>query len=81
MRVVGVAAQIRFDPSVPDGMPRKLMDSRRLLELGWKPETSLEDGLQKFYAWCLEAQVFDGLVVRAAPIDPACATLERSAIS
>ena len=59
MRTVGVTAEIRFDPSVPDGTPRKLMDSRRLFAMGWKPRTSLEEGLRKLYAWCLETQVFD----------------------
>jgi GDP-L-fucose synthase len=59
MRTVGVTAEIRFDPSVPDGTPRKLMDSRRLFAMGWNPRTSLEEGLRKLYAWCLETQVFD----------------------
>jgi GDP-L-fucose synthase len=59
MRVVGIAAQIRLDPSVPDGTPRKLMDSRRLFGMGWKPGTSLEEGLKKLYAWCLKTQVLD----------------------
>lgn len=50
MRVVGISARLRFDPSKPDGTPRKLLDSSRLLELGWKPKTSLEDGIRKLYA-------------------------------
>jgi GDP-L-fucose synthase len=53
MSVVGVDVQLRFDPSKPDGTPRKLMDSSRLFATGWRPETSLEDGLQKVYAWYL----------------------------
>jgi GDP-L-fucose synthase len=53
MSVVGVDAQIRFDRSKPDGTPRKLMDSSRLFATGWRPETSLEDGLKKVYAWYL----------------------------
>jgi len=55
MRVVGVEARIRFDPSKPDGTPCKLMDSGRLFATGWRPKTSLEDGLRKAYAWYLEA--------------------------
>ena len=56
MRVVGLTARLRFDPSKPDGTPRKLMDSGRLLEMGWKPATSLEEGLRKLYAWFLESE-------------------------
>jgi len=54
MRIVGVEAGIRFDPSKPDGTPRKLMDSGRLFAMGWRPKTNLEDGLRQVYAWYLE---------------------------
>jgi len=54
MRVVGVAGQIRFDPSKPDGTPRKLMDSGRLLAMGWTPKTSLEAGLREAYRWFID---------------------------
>lgn len=53
-RVVGVEADLRFDPSKPDGTPRKLMDSERLFAMGWRPKTSLGEGLRKTYAWYLE---------------------------
>jgi GDP-L-fucose synthase len=59
MRVVGVDAQIRFNPSIPDGTPRKLLDSSRLLSMGWRPKTGLEDGLRKFYAWHLQAETLN----------------------
>lgn len=48
-RVVGYAGQIEFDSTKPDGTPRKLMDSHRLNDLGWKPQTSLEDGMTMAY--------------------------------
>jgi GDP-L-fucose synthase len=48
--VVGYEGDIDFDPSKPDGSPRKLMDSRRLQMLGWAPSIGLEDGLAKAYA-------------------------------
>jgi GDP-L-fucose synthase len=48
--VVGYEGSIDFDPSKPDGSPRKLMDSRRLNSLGWQPEVSLKEGLAKAYA-------------------------------
>ncbi|MCU1295665.1 MAG: GDP-fucose synthetase [Bryobacterales bacterium] len=54
MRVVGLAARLRFDFSKPDGTPRKLLDSGRLQKMGWKPAISLEEGVQKLYAWFLE---------------------------
>jgi GDP-L-fucose synthase len=56
MCVVGVDAQIRFNPSIPDGTPRKLLDSGRLLSMGWRPETDLEQGLRKLYAWYLQTE-------------------------
>jgi GDP-L-fucose synthase len=56
MRVVGVEARIRFDPSKPDGTLRKLMDSERLFAMGWRPKTGLEDGLRRLYAWYLETR-------------------------
>jgi GDP-L-fucose synthase len=52
-RIVGYEGIIRFDPSMPDGMPRKLLDVTRLNRLGWKPHTTLEEGLTKTYAWYL----------------------------
>jgi GDP-L-fucose synthase len=53
-RVVGLNGALRFDSSKPDGMPRKLLDSNRILAMGWKPRTELEEGLRKTYAWYLE---------------------------
>jgi nucleoside-diphosphate-sugar epimerase len=49
-QVVGYQGQIEFDPSKPDGTPRKLMDSSRLNALGWQAKVALEDGLAKAYA-------------------------------
>ena len=49
-RAVGYTGAITFDPSKPDGAPRKLMDSTRLNSLGWKPKVCLEEGLQTAYA-------------------------------
>lgn len=40
---------ITFDTSKPDGTPRKLMDSTRLFNLGWRPSILLKEGLQLAY--------------------------------
>jgi GDP-L-fucose synthase len=47
--VVGYGGTISFDPSRPDGTPRKLLDVNRLAGLGWRVRTSLEDGLKLAY--------------------------------
>ena len=46
---VGFEGEIRWDSSRPDGTPRKLMDSSRLLNMGWKPEIDLPGGLRLAY--------------------------------
>jgi GDP-L-fucose synthase len=44
-RAVGYDGRILFDHSKPDGTPRKLLDVRRLSELGWSAKVSFEDGI------------------------------------
>lgn len=53
--IVGFEGELRFDASKPDGMPRRLLDNRKLLGTGFSPRarTSLEDGLRKTYSWYL----------------------------
>jgi GDP-L-fucose synthase len=46
---VGYQGVIRFDPSKPDGMPRRLLDVSKLHALGWQNKTSLEEGLKVAY--------------------------------
>ncbi len=48
-KATGYQGKIGFDPSKPDGAPRKWMDSSRLIQLGWKAAVGLERGLQKAY--------------------------------
>ncbi len=52
--VVGYQGEIRFNPAMPDGTPRKLLDISRLKALGWNPSISLRDGLRLTYRWYLE---------------------------
>lgn len=54
VEAVGFEGDIVFDSSRPDGAPRKLMDSSRLLGLGWTPKVSLNEGLSRAYQWYLE---------------------------
>jgi GDP-L-fucose synthase len=53
-RVVGVENRLRFDPSKPDGAPQKLLNSSKLRAMGWRSQTTLEDGLCASYAWFLQ---------------------------
>jgi GDP-L-fucose synthase len=54
--VLGYDGTLVFDPTKPDGTPRKLMDSSRLFSLGWKPKISLREGIAHAHAWFLENQ-------------------------
>lgn len=53
-RVTGFKGRLAFDPSKPDGTPRKLMDVSRLNRLGWQATISLEDGLKGAYRWFVD---------------------------
>ena len=48
-KATAYTGRIQFDPSKPDGAPRKWMSSGRLNQLGWKPEHDLAEGLTKAY--------------------------------
>lgn len=52
--VVGFTGRLRFDPSKPDGTPRKRLDTSRLEALGWRAATPLREGLARAYAAFLE---------------------------
>ena len=49
MDAVGLAGEIAFDASRPDGTPRKLLDVSRMSALGWRAGTSLRDGIRSTY--------------------------------
>jgi GDP-L-fucose synthase len=53
--VVGYRGKIIFDPSKPDGTPRKLLDVSKLWSFGWKPKVSLQEGLQRAYSDMLQS--------------------------
>jgi len=48
-KTVGFSGSVQFDASKPDGTPRKVMDSSKIQQLGWKSKTSLDEGLKKAY--------------------------------
>jgi GDP-L-fucose synthase len=50
-QITGFNGSIEWDISRPDGTNQKLMDVGKLNALGWKEKFSLEEGLEKFYAW------------------------------
>lgn len=55
--ITGFRSGIVFDPSKPDGTPRKLLDDSRLKALGWKPRISLREGIHQTYQWYLQSEL------------------------
>lgn len=52
--VVDYPCELVFDRTKPDGTPRKLLDVSKLHALGWKAQTSLDEGLRETYNWFTE---------------------------
>ncbi|MBI5571791.1 MAG: GDP-L-fucose synthase [Desulfomonile tiedjei] len=52
--IAGYEGEIRFNPEMPDGTPRKLLDTTLLTSLGWKPSIPLREGLTAVYRWYVE---------------------------
>lgn len=59
-RITGFGGRITYDPSRPDGAPRKLLDVSRLTALGWRSSVGLEDGVRDTYAWFTDHLVTAG---------------------
>ncbi|NKF50082.1 GDP-L-fucose synthase [Shewanella sp. WXL01] len=55
-KVTGYKGEIVWNPSKPDGTPRKLMNVNRIKSLGWSHSYSLEEGLTNTYKWFLDNQ-------------------------
>ena len=53
---VGHKGNIKWDSSQPDGTTRKLMDSSKIMQLGWQPTYNLQNGIANTYSWFLENQ-------------------------
>jgi GDP-L-fucose synthase len=48
--VIGYQGEVVFDPSKPDGMPRKLLDCGKLHAMGWRHRISMQEGIRRVYA-------------------------------
>lgn len=60
-------ARLTFDPSKPDGMPRKLLDVSKLHALGWHHSIDLREGIASTYQWFLDHRD----TLRQASVQPA----------
>ncbi len=49
--VIGFEGDMVFDTNMPDGTPRKLLDTDKLSSQGWTASTSLKEGLAMAYQW------------------------------
>lgn len=49
--IVGFSGEIRYDPTKPDGTPKKLLDVSKMRALGWSPRIDLDEGLRRLYRW------------------------------
>ena len=54
-QIVGYQGSLKFNASLPDGMPMKMLDSTPLNAMGWQPKFSLRAGLEATYRWFIEA--------------------------
>ena len=56
-KTIGYSGKLRFNTSMPDGTPRKLLDVSKMNALGWRARISLEEGLASTYQWFLKTPV------------------------
>ncbi len=52
--IIGFDGEIKFDKNMPDGNPRKLLDSSMMRKFGWIPKIDLKNGLKQTYKWFLD---------------------------
>ena len=58
--IIKFDGEIKWDSSKPDGTPRKIMDSSKFYKYGWKPSTSLSDGIKQTYEWYKNNNIIKG---------------------
>ena len=54
LKIIDFKGSVFFNTEYPDGNPRKLLDSTKINNFGWKPKISIDEGLSKTYKWYLE---------------------------
>jgi GDP-L-fucose synthase len=54
IKTVEFEGDVFFNDEYPDGNPRKLLDSSKIFDYGWKPNISIQEGLLKTYEWYLK---------------------------
>ena len=54
LKIVDFKGSVFFNTEYPDGNPRKLLDSTKINNFGWKPEVSIDEGLTRTYKWYKE---------------------------
>tara|TARA_B100000029_G_scaffold463247_1_gene496382 strand:+ start:700 stop:1638 length:939 start_codon:yes stop_codon:yes gene_type:complete len=57
-KVLDHKIEIQYNTSMPDGTFLKRLDANKISNLGWKPKTSLEDGIKKTLEYCLKNNIF-----------------------
>lgn len=55
--IVGYSGEVIWDGAMPDGVTRKLLDSRRIRESGWIPKVGLNEGIRRTYAWYRDSRM------------------------
>ena len=60
--IIGYEGKLEFDHSKPNGTPRKLLNSRKLKDLGWTSQISLDEGIRSTYDWFLTNYINRGNV-------------------
>jgi GDP-L-fucose synthase len=53
-KIVGFAGEILWDKKMPDGTPRKALDSSEIRKLDWAPKIDLETGIEQTYKWFID---------------------------
>ena len=53
-KIVGFSGELVFNNKYPDGMLRKLLDAKKIINLGWVSKIKLKDGIKSVYQWYLD---------------------------
>lgn len=58
-KILNFEGEIKWDVSMPDGTPRKVLDSSLIDDIGWEPSISLENGLIKTVDYYLKNKLWE----------------------